>query len=62
MPMNTEQPSYDEALARVEQIVRDLEQAEAISVAEYKLRAAEAKRLLDLCEAEIVKIEKELCE
>lgn len=54
--------TYDEALARVEQIVSSLERSEAISVTEYKEKAAEAKRLLDFCESEIVKIEKELCE
>lgn len=52
--------SYDEALAKVEQIVRDLEQSDAISVTDYRKKAEEAKRLLDFCEGEIKEIEKQL--
>lgn len=52
--------NYDEALARIEAIVRELEQAEAISVTEYREKAAEAKRLLDYCEGQVVELENEL--
>lgn len=52
--------TYDEAMAEVEAIVKGLEQAEALSVTEYKKKAAEAKELLDFCEAQITGMEKEL--
>ena len=44
---------YDEAIKRVEAIVTQLEQAEAISLDEYKKLAAEATSLLHQCSAEI---------
>ena len=47
------QLSYDEALKRVETIVSQLEQSEAISVDAYKQLADEATRLLDFCRKEI---------
>lgn len=56
----SENLTYDQQLARVEQIVREMEQAEAISVQDYKQKAAEANRLLDQCEAEIREISKDL--
>ena len=52
--------NYDEALQRAEAIIAQLEQAEAISVTEYKRLAAEATALLRQCKAEIDGIEKEL--
>lgn len=45
--------TYDEALKRVEEIVIELEQAKALSMDEYKIKATEAKRLLDFCEQQI---------
>lgn len=54
--------TYDEAIAQVETIVKTLEQAEALSVTDYKKKAAEAKELLDFCEAQIVDMEKDLKE
>ena len=45
--------TYDEAIKKVESIVQELEQAQALSVTEYKAKAGEAKQLLDLCEAQI---------
>ena len=44
---------YDEAIKRVEAIVTQLEQAEAISLDEYKKLAAEATSLLNTCYAEL---------
>lgn len=43
--------SYDEALEKIESIVRELEGAEALSVSAYKEKAEQAKKLLDYCES-----------
>ena len=51
---------YDENIARVEAIVAQLEQAEAISMEEYKKLAAEATSLLKACQTEIAALDKEL--
>lgn len=45
--------NYDEAIKKVETIVQELEQAQAISVTEYKAKANEAKKLLDFCQTQI---------
>ena len=50
------QLSYDEALKRVEEIVSQLEQSDAISVEAYKKLADEATRLLSYCREEIEKL------
>lgn len=42
--------SYDEAIRKVETIVQELEQAEALSMDVYQKKAQEAKALLDYCE------------
>ncbi len=42
--------SYDEAVARIEEIVTSLEQAQALSVSEYKQKATQAQQLLDYCD------------
>lgn len=52
--------TYDEAIKQVENIVRELEGSDAISVSEYRKRAEEAKKLLDLCEAELRNMDREL--
>ena len=44
---------YDEAIKKAEAIVTQLEQAEAISMDEYKKLAAEATSLLKQCKAEL---------
>ena len=41
--------TYDEALARAEEIITQLEQAEALSLDEYKRLATEATALLKQC-------------
>lgn len=52
---NTATLSYDEALARVEHIVQQLENAEALSMEEYKRLASEAANLLAYCKKELEK-------
>ena len=56
------QLTYDQAMARVEAIVQQLEQSEAISLSEYKQLADEARQLLTFCRNEVEKISKELTE
>lgn len=56
----SENLTYDQQLARVEQIVRELEQTEALSMQEYKEKAAEANQLLDKCQTEIREIARNL--
>lgn len=51
---------YDENIARVEAIVAQLEQADAISMDAYKKLAAEATSLLKECKAEITALGNEL--
>ena len=51
--------SYDQAMVRVEAIVQQLEQSEAISLSEYKQLADEARQLLAFCRNEVEKISKE---
>lgn len=42
--------TYDEAIKRVEQIVLELEQSEALSMDLYQAKAKEAKELLNFCQ------------
>ena len=49
--------NYDEALKKAEQIIARLEQAEAISMDEYKRLAAEAAALLKQCKSEIERMD-----
>ena len=53
------QLTYDQAMARVEAIVQQLEQSEAISLSEYKQLADEARQLLAFSRNEVEKISKE---
>ena len=53
------QLTYDQAIARVEAIVQQLEQSEAISLSKYKQLADEARQLLAFCRNEVEKISKE---
>ncbi|MGN0209042.1 MAG: exodeoxyribonuclease VII small subunit [Paludibacteraceae bacterium] len=53
------QLTYDQAMARVETIVQQLEQSEAISLSEYKQLAEEARQLLAFCRNEVEKISQE---
>ena len=45
--------SYDQAMARVEAIVQQLEQSEALSLQDYRLLAEEARGLLAFCRREL---------
>ena len=45
--------NYDEAIKRVEQIVSELEQSEALSMEEYQSKAKEAKDLLSFCQKQL---------
>lgn len=54
--------TYDQAIKRVEQIVHELEQTEALSVSEYKKKAAEAQELLKFCQSQLVEMEHSLAE
>ena len=47
--------SYDDAMARVETIVKQLEQSDGLSMDEYKQLATEAKTLLDFCRQQLEK-------
>lgn len=52
--------SYDEAIKRAEEIITQLEQAEALSMEEYKNKAAEATALLNYCKSQIESLSQEL--
>lgn len=54
--------TYDQAIKRVEDIVRKLEQTEALSVSDYKKKATEAQELLSFCESQLVEMERSLAE
>ena len=45
--------TYDEKINKAEQIIAQLEQADAISMDEYKKMAAEATALLSECKGEL---------
>ena len=52
--------TYDRAIRRIEEIVRELEQTEALSVSTYKQKAAEAQQLLRYCESQLREMESAL--
>jgi len=54
--MNT----YDENIQQAERMVKELEQAQALSMEEYKKRSNEVKRLLDACEKQLKTLENDL--
>lgn len=45
--------TYDEAVLKAEEIVSSLERTEVLDMAVYREKAAEVKRLLDFCEAQL---------
>jgi len=51
--------NYDESIKKAEEIISQLEQAEALSMEEYKHLAAEATALLKQCKSEINGMEQE---
>lgn len=54
--------TYEQAMKRVEDIVRELEQTEALSVTTYRQKAEEAKQLLHFCEVQLREMETQLTE
>ena len=52
--------NYDEAIKRVEQIVRELEQSEALSMEAYQAKAKEAKELLCFCQKQLTDWEEKM--
>lgn len=52
--------SYDQAIQRLEQIVAELEQSEALSMETYQAKANEAKQLLTLCQQQLTDWEKKM--
>ena len=52
--------TYDEALKRAEEIVTRLEEAEALSMEEYKRLAGEAKALLQHCQSLLTKMHEDV--
>lgn len=54
--------TYDAAMARVEETIRQLENSEAIGLQEYQKLSQEAQQLLSFCRAEITKLEEQLAQ
>lgn len=52
--------TYDEAIRRVEQIVSEMEQSEALSMDAYKAKAIEASELLSFCQSQLTEWEKKM--
>jgi len=52
--------NYDETIQKAETIVKELEEASALSMEVYKAKSKEAKALLDACEQQLVTMEKDL--
>ena len=52
--------TYDEAIKRIEQIVSEMEQSEALSMDVYKAKAIEAKELLSFCQSQLTDWEKKM--
>ena len=52
--------SYDQAIQRLEQIVAELEQSEALSMETYQAKANEAKQLLTFCQQQLTDREKKM--
>jgi len=52
--------NYDQTIQKAEAIVKELEEASALSMEVYKTKSKEAKTLLDACEQQLVSMEKEL--
>ena len=52
--------SYDEAIKRIEQIVSELEQSEALRMDAYQVKAKEAKELLSFCQKQLTDWEEKM--
>lgn len=54
--------TYDEAIKRLEEIVKELEQSEALSMDAYQSKAKEAKELISFCHAQLTNWEEKMNE
>ncbi len=52
--------NYDEAIKRIEQIVSELDQSEALSMEMYQAKAKEAKELLIFCQKQLTDWEEKM--
>lgn len=52
--------TYDTAIQRIEQIVAELEQSEALSMEAFQAKAKEAKELLTFCQQQLTDWEKKM--
>lgn len=52
--------TYDEAIKRIEQIVQELEQSDALSMDAYQAKAKEANELLSFCQKQLTDWEKQM--
>lgn len=52
--------TYDEAIKRLEAIVQELEEAQALSMDAYQAKAKEAKQLLIFCQKQLTDWEEQL--
>ncbi|MBR5827788.1 MAG: exodeoxyribonuclease VII small subunit [Paludibacteraceae bacterium] len=52
--------SYDEAIKRIEQLVLELEESNAISMDDYLSKAKEVKELIVFCQKELTSWEKKM--
>lgn len=52
--------TYDDAIKRIEQIVDELEQSEALSMDAYQTKAKEAKELLSFCQKQLTDWEQKM--
>lgn len=52
--------NYDEAIQKAEAIIAELEQAEALSMEEYKKKAAEAAALLRQCKSLLTEMNEDM--
>ena len=58
--VNDMEMTYDEAIKRIEQIVMEMEQSEALSMDSYQAKAKEAKDLLAFCQSQLTTWEKKM--
>ena len=56
------QLSYDEAVARIEALTKEMASFGAVGMEEYKQKASEAQRLIDYCRKQLTDFEKEVSE
>lgn len=58
--MAKENNTYDQAIQRIEQIVAELEQSEALSMEAYQTKVTEVKQLLTFCQQQLTDWEKKM--